>query len=156
MRLQNVIRTQDTGDHEEKSLRDVPLEKLWGGDFWAAGIFFRYQIPCTNFLGRSMNILGLIGVHELFYLIFPCDNIFLVLPPIRFLMVRPLCHWDKLDFEILQNWLSGLTRQRLKIARHHWVLHGRGSVVSAVSSRRMHFFVCFGNCLISSVLTKKT
>ena len=80
MRLQNVTRTQDTGDQEEKSLRDVPLEKLWGGDFWAAGIFFRYQIPCTNFLGRSMNILGLIGVHELFYLIFPCDNIFLVLP----------------------------------------------------------------------------
>ena len=88
-----------------------------------------------------MNILGLIGVHELFYLIFPCDNIFLVLPPIRFLMVRPLCHWDKLDFEILQNWLSGLTRQRLKIARHHRVLHGRGSVVSAVSSRRMYFFL---------------
>ena len=34
----------------EKQLRDGPLEKLWGGgDFRAAGIFFRYQIPCMNF-----------------------------------------------------------------------------------------------------------
>ena len=32
-------------------LRDGPLEKLWGGEgnFRAAGIFFRYQIPCMNF-----------------------------------------------------------------------------------------------------------
>ena len=31
-------------------LRDGPLEKLWGeGNFRAAGIFFRYQIPCMNF-----------------------------------------------------------------------------------------------------------
>ena len=83
MRLQNVTRTRDTGDHEEKSLRDGP----------------------------------------------------------SFLMVHPSCHWDKMDFEILQNWLPGLTRHRLKIARHHRILHGRGSVVSAVSSRRMYFFL---------------
>ena len=41
------------------SLRDRPLEKLWGGEgnFRAAGIFFRYQIPCMNFfLGYYMNI----------------------------------------------------------------------------------------------------
>ena len=33
------------------SFRDGPLEKLWGGEgnFRAAGIFFRYQIPCMNF-----------------------------------------------------------------------------------------------------------
>ena len=34
------------------ALRDGPLEKLWGGgkgNFRAAGIFFRYQIPCMNF-----------------------------------------------------------------------------------------------------------
>ena len=35
------------------SVRDGPLEKLWGTgggrDFRAAGIFFRYQIPCMNF-----------------------------------------------------------------------------------------------------------
>ena len=33
-------------------LRDGPVEKLWGGgegNFRAAGIFFRYQIPCMNF-----------------------------------------------------------------------------------------------------------
>ena len=31
-------------------LRDGPLEKLWGGggEFRAAGIFFRYQIPCMS------------------------------------------------------------------------------------------------------------
>ena len=36
-----------------KSIRDGTLEKLWGegavGNFPAAGIFFRYQIPCMNF-----------------------------------------------------------------------------------------------------------
>ena len=34
-----------------ESLRDGPLEKLWRGEgnFRAAGIFFRYQIPCMNF-----------------------------------------------------------------------------------------------------------
>ena len=39
-------------------VRDGPLEKLWGGgNFRAAGIFFRHQIPCMNiFLGYSMNI----------------------------------------------------------------------------------------------------
>ena len=34
------------------SVRDGPLEKLWvggGGNFRAAGIFFRCQIPCMNF-----------------------------------------------------------------------------------------------------------
>ena len=45
---------------------------------------------------------------------------------------------DKMDFETLQNWLPGLTRYRFKIARHHRILHGRGSVVSTVSSRRMY------------------
>ena len=33
-----------------ETIRDGPLEKLWGeGNFRAAGIFFRYQIPCMNF-----------------------------------------------------------------------------------------------------------
>ena len=35
------------------SLRDGPLQTLWGegkGNFRAAGIFFRYQIPYMNFL----------------------------------------------------------------------------------------------------------
>ena len=36
--------------HGSKYLRDGPLEKLWGGvgNFRAAGIVFRYQIPCMN------------------------------------------------------------------------------------------------------------
>ena len=45
---------------------------------------------------------------------------------------------DKMDFKTLQNWLPGLTRYRFKIAWHHRILHGRGSVVSTVSSRRMY------------------
>ena len=45
-----------------------------------------------------------------------------------------------MDFETLQNWLPGLTRYRFKIAKHHWILQGRGSVVSAITSRRMYFF----------------
>ena len=33
------------------------------GNFRAAGIFFRYQIPCINFFQA---LLGLIGVQEFF------------------------------------------------------------------------------------------
>ena len=35
----------------ELSLRDGPLEKLWGGvgNFRATGFFFRHQIPRMNF-----------------------------------------------------------------------------------------------------------
>ena len=45
---------------------------------------------------------------------------------------------DKMDFKTLQNWLPGLTRYRFTIAWHHQILHGRGSFVSTVSSRRMY------------------
>ena len=39
------------------------------GNFRAAGIFFRYQTPCMNFfLGHSMICLGLIDVHEFFFI----------------------------------------------------------------------------------------
>ena len=67
-------------------LRDGPLKMLMGGggDFRAAGMFFRYQIPCMIFfLGHSMNIfLGLIGVHEIFSFNFPlCEYFFVVLRP---------------------------------------------------------------------------
>ena len=100
--------------------------------------------------------LGLIGVHEFFHLIFPDANIFFVLPPPNKFSNGPsLMSLRQNGFRNLANWLPGLTRHRLKIARHHRILHGRGSVVSAVSSRRMYSF-CFGNCLISNVLTKKT
>ena len=69
-----------------------------GGDFRAAGILFRYQIPCMNvFLGHNMKIfLGLIGMQEFFFhSIFPCANIFCTSPatppppPIRFPMICP-------------------------------------------------------------------
>ena len=41
----------DTIAQRLDTLRDGPLKKLWGGEgnFRAAGIFFRYQIPCMNF-----------------------------------------------------------------------------------------------------------
>ena len=72
-----------------RRFRDGPLENLWGrgeGNFRAAGIFFRYQIPAVNFfLGHSMNIfLGLTGVQEFFSFNFPLREFFFVL------MVRPL------------------------------------------------------------------
>ena len=59
--------------------RDGPLEKLWGeGNFQAAGIFFRYQIPCMNFLEAIAWIFFRINWHawNFFHLIFPCANIF--------------------------------------------------------------------------------
>ena len=92
-----------------------------------------------------------------FHLIFPCANIFFWYfppPPISFLMVRPLCHWDKMAFETLQNWLPGLTRHRLKIARHHRILQGRGSVVSAVSSIlfwKLSYFKCTNKKNVNNV-----
>ena len=50
---------------------DGPLQKLWGGqgNFRAAGIFFRSQIPCMNFF-RPLHeyFLGLIGVQEFFFI----------------------------------------------------------------------------------------
>ena len=39
------------------------------GNFRAAGIFFRYQIPCMNFFKPWYEyFLGLIGVHEFFFI----------------------------------------------------------------------------------------
>ena len=38
--LAECYKTQDTGDHEEKSLRDVSLEKLWGGGIFEPQEFF--------------------------------------------------------------------------------------------------------------------
>ena len=41
----------DERNTKSLTLRDGPLEKLWGaeGNFRAAGIFFRYEIPFMNF-----------------------------------------------------------------------------------------------------------
>ena len=93
-------------------------------------------------------------MHEFFHLIFPCANIFFVLPAANKFSDGPsLMSLRQNGFRNLQNWLPGLTRHRLKIARHHRILHDRGSVVSAVSEECIFF--CFGNCLISNLLTKK-
>ena len=73
-----------------KTLRDWPLEKLWGGGELLSrrNIFFVIKFIVWIFL-------GLIGVHEFFHLIFPCAKIFfctspphsLPFPLIHFLMV---------------------------------------------------------------------
>ena len=47
------------------------------GNFAAAGIFFRYQIPCMNFFRPYHEyFLGLIGVHEFFPFNFPLREYF--------------------------------------------------------------------------------
>ena len=65
--------------HEERALETI--RKFIGGlgNFWGAGIFFRYQIPGMNFfLGRSMKIFRVNWRAWIFFhLIFPCANIFL-------------------------------------------------------------------------------
>ena len=61
--------------------RNGPLERLWwgGGYFRAAGIFFRYQIPCMKFF-RTWHeyFLGFIGVHVFFSFSFPLREYFFV------------------------------------------------------------------------------
>ena len=47
------------------------------GNFGAAGIFFRYQIPCMNFFRPYHEyFLGLIGVHKFFPFNFPLREYF--------------------------------------------------------------------------------
>ena len=44
---------------------------------------------------------------------------------------------DKLTFKDLQRWIPNLSRYRFNIARHHLLLHGRGSKVPSVKNTRM-------------------
>jgi hypothetical protein len=44
---------------------------------------------------------------------------------------------DKVSFKVLQSWIPDLSRYRYNIARHHLLLHGRGSIVPVVKSARM-------------------
>ena len=78
-------------------VRDGPLEKLWGGEgnFWAAGIFFRFQIPCMNFFQALAWIFLRVNwrARIFFSFNFPLREFFFCTspaPPISFLMVRPL------------------------------------------------------------------
>ena len=45
---------------------------------------------------------------------------------------------DKVSFKELQHWIPNLTRYRYNIARHHALLHGRGSVVPVAKTTRMY------------------
>ena len=45
---------------------------------------------------------------------------------------------DKVSFQKLQRWIPGLTRYRFNIARHHRLLHGRGSVIQAPCHTRVY------------------
>lgn len=45
---------------------------------------------------------------------------------------------DKLTFKDLQRWIPNLSRYRFNIARHHLLLHGRGSKVPSVKNTRMY------------------
>ena len=44
---------------------------------------------------------------------------------------------DKINFKELQKWILHLTRYRYSIARHHILLHGRGSVVAPMKNTRI-------------------
>ena len=74
------------------------IRKVMGGgkgNIRAAGIFFRYQIPCMNFFQPLHEyFLRLIGVQEFFLIKISLARIFFWYfdrppPPISFLMVRP-------------------------------------------------------------------
>ena len=45
---------------------------------------------------------------------------------------------DKVNFKDLQRWIPNLSRYRFNIARHHLLLHGRGSKIPSVKSTRMY------------------
>ena len=44
---------------------------------------------------------------------------------------------DKVSFKVLQSWIPNLSRYRYNIARHHLLLHGRGSAIPLVKITRM-------------------
>ena len=45
---------------------------------------------------------------------------------------------DKVSFKDLQVWIPDLTRYRYNIARHHRLLHGRGTAVTTTLSTRIY------------------
>lgn len=45
---------------------------------------------------------------------------------------------DKVPLKTLQRWIHGITRYRFNMARHHRLLHGRGSVVPTPCYTRMY------------------
>ena len=45
---------------------------------------------------------------------------------------------DKVSYKELQKWIPDISRYRYNIARHHRLLHGRGSVVPVHSTARIH------------------
>lgn len=45
---------------------------------------------------------------------------------------------DKISFKKLKHWIPNLTRYRFNIARHHKLLHGRGTLPSNIKNTRMY------------------
>jgi hypothetical protein len=45
---------------------------------------------------------------------------------------------DKVSFKVLQKWIPDLSRYRYNIARHHALLHGRGSLVPTTTNTRLY------------------
>ena len=43
-----------------------------------------------------------------------------------------------MPYPVLKRWIPGLTRYRFNIARHHAILHGRGTPVTITKSTRMY------------------
>lgn len=48
---------------------------------------------------------------------------------------------DKVSFSALKKWIPGLTRYRFNVARHHTLLHGRGSPVAITKCARIRVSV---------------
>ena len=44
---------------------------------------------------------------------------------------------DKVSFKVVKRWIPNLSRYRYNIARHHILLHGRGSAVHLAENKRM-------------------
>ena len=75
LQLKDFIRLM----HKKKVTKGRTIRKVivGVGNFRAAGIFFRYQIPCMNFFRPQHEyFLGLIGVHEFFSFNFPLSAYF--------------------------------------------------------------------------------
>jgi len=45
---------------------------------------------------------------------------------------------DKVSFKQLQKWIPNLSRYRFNVARHHLLLHGRGSVLPSLKNTRIY------------------
>ena len=92
------------------------------GNFRAAGIFFRYQIPCMNFFQALAWIFLRVNwrARIFFHVIFPCANFFFVLrpPPYKFSNGPSLILLSRLSHKVCRLLSSAvLLRKLTNIAR---------------------------------------